>query len=324
MNPPSASAHHIGIEIANGVARVARVNGAGRAVARDEHPLVTTSVETIVGQLTAAVHRIDGAGAESARAVGVAIPGIVASDRVSLSAHLAVLDGVPLGGELARRLGRPVLLENDANAAALAEAWQGAGREGRSVLYVSLGVGIGAGVVIDGLIWSGPSGYAGEIGHLQVDESGTLCGCGLAGCLETVVGADGWVRRARGALRTRSSKKLDPATVDQAAIVAAAAEGDRIALDVLHGAGQALGRALAAAIVLLNLDRVVIGGGPAACPMLLDEVIAEARRRTLPRAFAGCVFRLSALGEGACVLGAARVARAGTLFGNASRRQAIG
>jgi glucokinase len=298
--------------------RGARVSGSGRSIAVYNEPISRTSVQGLVDQLVSAARAVDGTGNEAARAVGVAIPGIVTgSKRVSMSANLSMLDQVPLADELTRRLGRPALLENDANAAALAEAWQGAGRGGRSVLYVSLGVGIGAGIVIDGHVWSGPSGLAGEIGHLQVEHGGASCGCGSTGCLETVAGAAGWTRRAKAALRNRTST-LSPDKLDPQTIVTAAEDGDFVALEVVNEVARALGSTLATAVTLLNLDRVVIGGGAAACPLLLERVVAEAKQRTLPRAFSECSFKLSELNDGAGVLGAARVARVASMFGGGS------
>jgi glucokinase len=308
---------YIGLEVSSAFLRGARVSGAGRSIAVYNEPIARGSVEGLVEQLVSAARAVDGTGNEAARAVGVAIPGIVTgSKRVSMSANLSVLDQVPLADELSRRLGRPALLENDANAAALAEAWQGAGRGGRSVLYISLGVGIGAGIVIDGHVWSGPNGYAGEIGHLQVEHGGAPCGCGGKGCLETVAGAAGWARRAKKALGGRTSL-LTPDKLDPQTIVDAAKQGDFVAVEVVNDVARALGATLATAVTLLNIDRVVIGGGAAACPLLLEKVVAEAKERTLPRAFSECTFKLSELNDGACVLGAARVARVASMFGGA-------
>jgi len=316
MLPPASS--YIGLEVGSDVLRGGRVNASGRIVTRYEQPLARTSVESLLNQLTAAVKAVDGTGDEAARAVGVAIPGIVAGNRVTMCANLPLLDDLALGDLLSGRLGRPALLENDANAAALAEAWQGAGRGGRSVLFVSLCTGIGAGIVADGRVWSGPNGYAGEVGHVQVETKGVPCACGSRGCLETIAGAVGWTRRARAALAGRAST-LQPDHLEPAAIVAAAEAGDEVAREIVAETARALGAPLAAAIGLLNLDRVVLGGGPTACPLLLDALVVEARQRTLPRAFAECSFRLSELTEGACVLGAARVARV-AMFGAADHR----
>jgi glucokinase len=249
----------------------------------------------------------------SAAAIGIGLPGIVerGGSRVLACPNLPELDGFALGPEIARRTGRPAFLENDANAAALAEAWMGAGRGSENLLLVTLGTGIGGGILLEGRIWSGKSGYAGEVGHIQAESGGVPCGCGSSGCVETVAGIAGWKRRAQGGLETRSSslagKALDPAN-----IVAAAKEGDAVALDVVNGTARALGIGIAATLLLLNLDRVVIGGGVAAAgAFLLDRIAEETRRRTFPQVSADCTFKLAELGADAGVVGAARVAMVG-------------
>jgi glucokinase len=308
---PSAS--YIGLQITSEMLRGARVTGSGRSIADYKERWVRTSAEGLMDQIVEAATAIDGA--SEARAVGVAIPGVVAGKRVHRAANLSALEAVPLAEELSRRLGRPVLLENDANAAALAEAWRGAGRGGRGVLYVSLGVGIGAGVVIEGRLWSGASGYAGEIGHLQIDADGTACSCGSRGCLETIAGAAGWIRLAKRAMEKGAGTKLEPRTLDSKTILSAVEDGDAVAREVVDEVARALGMTLAPALALLNVDRVVIGGAPIASPFLLQRIIIETRRRTLPAVFAGCAFQFSELNEGAGVLGAARVARVASMFG---------
>jgi glucokinase len=222
-----------------------------------------------------------------------------------------VLNGFSLAHELQRRTGLEAFLENDANAAALAEAWRGAGRDSRDQLFVSLGTGIGAGIILGGRIWAGKSGYAGEIGHIQVDPEGVPCGCGARGCLETVAGIWGWVRRAAEALQTRESS-LRGQTLDPQAIVNAARNGDAVALEVVDGTARALGVGIGACLNLLNLDRVVLGGGVAAAgEFLLERVTHEVRARCFPQVFADTSFRLAELGGDAGVVGAARVAMVG-------------
>jgi glucokinase len=176
---------------------------------------------------------------------------------------------------------------------------------------VTLGTGIGGGVILGGRIWSGKSGYAGEVGHIQVDPEGLPCGCGSRGCVETIAGIGGWVRRAEAGLRERESS-LRGRAIDPEAIVGAARTGDALALEVVAGTARALGVAIGAALNLLNLDRVVIGGGVAAAgDFLLERVTAEVRARTFPQVFADASFRLAELGGDAGVVGAARVAMVG-------------
>jgi len=218
-----------------------------------------------------------------------------------------------VGEELEARTGRASFVENDANAAALAEAWLGAGRGGHDVLYVTLGTGVGGGLVFDGRIWMGRNGYAGEIGHIQVDPDGPACGCGSWGCLETIAGIPGWTRRAEALLAGgRQSTLVGVSPLDPQAIVEAARGDDAVALEVVDGAARAVGMGIAAVLDLLNVDRVVVGGGVAnAGFFLLERIVEEARKRTFPHVFADVSFRLAELGSDAGVVGAARVGMLG-------------
>lgn len=181
----------------------------------------------------------------------------------------------------------------------------------RPLLFVTLGTGVGGAVILRGRLWTGRSGYAGEIGHMQLDPEGVLCGCGVRGCLETIVGNRGWRRRAEERLATQASalrgKTLEPAT-----IVEAAREGDSVALEIVDETARALGQAFGGALNLLNVERVVIGGGvSAAGDFLLDRIVRETRPRCWPKVFEDCSFRLAELGGDAGVVGAARVAMLG-------------
>lgn len=310
MGPPQASTY-VGLDVGGTFLKGARIDGAGQVAARFREPVAKGSPEELLRQIEAAYRSLDRDG--RALAVGIGLPGIVerGASRVRVSPAVPVLNGLPVGQEIARRTGRPALVENDANAAALAEGWIGAAQGVANVLLVTLGTGIGAGLVLDGRVWSGRSGYAGEIGHIQVDEGGRACPCGSRGCLETVAGATGWTRRAEELLATRPSS-LQNKELDQKAIVEAAQGGDAVALEVVNGAARALGLGIAAVLDLLNLDRVVVAGGVAAAgPFLLDRIVSETRERTYPQVFADCSFRVAELGGDAGVVGAARVAMLG-------------
>jgi glucokinase len=174
--------------------------------------------------------------------------------------------GRPIAGPVAELLGMPVLLINDARALTLAELRMGAGRGARTMVCVTLGTGVGGGVVVDGRLHLG-SGHAGEIGHTIVDPDGPLCGCGNHGCLDRVAGA--------GAIAARAGR----ATVEEA--IAAARGGDALARAALAHAAHAVGVALGSAAVLLWPDRIVVGGGVAEAGELL---LAPLRREILTRA----------------------------------------
>jgi glucokinase len=270
--------------------------------------------EDLLSQFERAVKTLRGG--EEVRAVGIGLPGIVDHATARLRGvpnlpALAALRDRDLGSEVGGRTGAPTFIENDANAAAVAEAWLGAGRGAQSLVFLTLGTGVGGAVILRERLWSGRSGYAGEAGHIQLDPEGEPCGCGSRGCLETVVGIGGWTRRAEEKLLSRASR-LAGQKIEPASIVAAAREGDLVALEVVDETARALGQALGALINILNPERAVIGGGVAAAgAFLLDRVVRETERCCWPQAFEDCSFRLAELGGDAGVVGAARVAMLG-------------
>lgn len=302
----------VGLDLGGTFLKGARLDPAGKVLARLHEPVDRETPGALFDQLGRAVKRLE-AEAGPAGAVGLGVPGIIESStgRVRSAPNLPVLDGLAVGEELSRRVGRPAYGENDANAAALGEVWLGAGRGGQVVLYVTLGTGVGGAVVIGGRVFEGASGYAGEIGHVQIDPRGRPCGCGSWGCVETVAGSAGWVYRAEQARQARTSS-LRGLPLDPKVIVTEAKAGDAAALEVVDGTAQALGAGLAGALNLLNPDRVVIGGGvSAAGPFLLDRIVAEIRRRTFAHVFAAAQIRLAELGADAGAIGAGRVAMVG-------------
>lgn len=298
----------MGLDVGGTFLKGARVAADGTIGARIHQPIAKDTAQGLLHQLTLAVAELEVA-AEPICAVGVGLPAIVDQDgRVRRAPNVPVLNGFRVGEELARRSGRPVFAENDANAAGLAEAWIGAGQGARHLLFVTLGTGVGGAVILEGRLHTGCSGYAGEIGHVQVEPSGLPCGCGSRGCLETVAGNAGWTERARRALLSRASTLQDQ-ELSPARIVAAAQQGDQVAQEVVAGTAEALGVGLAAALNLLNPDRVAIGGGVAgAGQFLLAQIVEQARRRVFADVFAACSFHLAALGGDAGVVGAARTA----------------
>jgi glucokinase len=297
-----------GLDVGGTYLKAARIEESGRVLARLEEPIERESSDGLLGQLARAVKTLEADGPVAG--VGIGLPGIVdlGTGRLRSAPNLRILNGLDLGAEMAMRTGRRTFPENDANAAALAEAWLGAGRDAETVLLVTLGTGVGGGLVFHGRIWAGASGYAGEIGHIQVDPEGVSCGCGSWGCVETIAGIGGWVRRAREMSAERPSALRGHAELHPELIVREARTGDAVALEVVDGAARALGTAIAATLNLLDLERVVIGGGVArAGSFLLDRIVAETRRRTFPHVFEDASFRLADLGADAGVVGAARV-----------------
>jgi len=223
---------------------------------------------------------------------------------------------IDLTAELSRATELPVILDNDANAAAYGELQVGAARGRREVFFVTLGAGIGAGLIINGQIYRGAAGFAGEFGHMTIDPEGIECACGNIGCLETIVSGPNIVRRTRERLyrdRTSSLSRLAiPRDREFTAedIAHAAREGDEMAQVMMERTGMFLGIALAAVINLLNVEMVVMGGGVMeAGDLILKPTIKETRRRAFPPSFNSCEVVIAKLGPTAGMIGAALMAR---------------
>jgi glucokinase len=203
--------------------------------------------------------------------VGVSFGGPVDARRglVRLSHHVPGWEEVPLAESLAREFGVPAAVDNDANVAALGEWRYGAGRGCDSLLYLTVSTGVGGGWVLNGRIWGGADGMAGEIGHTVVRPGGALCSCGRRGCVEAeacgpAMAGKAVVRleahpQAGGVLRELTRNRLESVTAEL--VARAAAAGDALALDALRDAATALGDGIAVAVNLMNPERVVLGGG---------------------------------------------------------------
>jgi len=201
--------------------------------------------------------------------------------------NIPSLPGFKLGAALEAELNQRVLLENDANAAALGEMWQGAARGCRTIICLTLGTGVGSGIILDGQLWRGVDGTAGEIGHTSIDPfGGVQCKCGNVGCLEVYASATAIVRMTREALATNQSSSLHSLTASELTaerISRAASEGDELARKIFQRMGIYLGIALANVVNTFNPERIVIGGGVSAA---FDLFVPRAREELLKRAFA--------------------------------------
>jgi glucokinase len=227
--------------------------------------------------------------------VGVSAAGFVSSDRKTMLAtpNIAGWNGVDLDSELTSLIGLPVVIENDANAAAWGEARFGAGRGKRHMLMLTVGTGIGGGIVVNGDLYRGAFGIAAEIGHIRVVPDGHLCGCGARGCFEQYGSGNALMRHAREAiaaspdiarnLLSRGDGTLEGLTGQ--AITEAAREGDAVALAAFNTTGQWLGAGIATLSVVLDPECVVIGGGVIDAGDILLEPTRSALERYMP--FAG-------------------------------------
>jgi glucokinase len=204
-----------------------------------------------------------------------------------------------------------VLVENDATSAAYGESFA-RGRGGRDLVMITLGTGVGGGIVSDGRVVRGARGFAGEIGHMIVEPNGPPCHCGARGCLEAFAGAYGIVRTARSLLRSRRRSRLPSgARLDARAVFEAARRGDPVARETVRLTGERLGTAVASLLNVLNPSIVVLGGGIAASfDALAPHVRREAARSAFADVTAAVAIEPSRLGNDAAVVGAAMLVRA--------------
>jgi len=237
-------------------------------------------------------------------AVGVSFGGPVDAARgvVRLSHHVPGWEETPLGDILKAEFGVPVVVDNDANIAALGEWAYGAGQGCTSLLYVTVSTGIGGGWVLNGQIWHGADGMAGEIGHVVVRPGGAECVCGKRGCLEAEACGWGIAHKMRERLGDRATDEITALWVAQAA-----RRGDTLAQEVMDDAARMLGVGLGGAINLMNPQRVVLGGGVTKSGERYWQIVRETTRsHVLPQI--GVDIRPAALGDDAPLWGAVALA----------------
>jgi len=247
-------------------------------------------------------------------AIGIGAPGPVEEETGML--YEAVNLGwtnYPLKQRLEAATALPVAVDNDANIAALGEMWKGAGGGARHLLFVTLGTGVGGGVIANGAIVRGTNGAGGEIGHMaMIVDGGAPCNCGKTGCLETIASATGIVRitNERLAADERTSV-LRGREVTAKAVFDAAKADDPLALEVVDEVTRYLGLALANAANVTNPEKIIIGGGVSkAGDILVRHVSTYFRRFAFPRVAAGAEIALATLGNDAGVIGGAWLAKA--------------
>jgi glucokinase len=239
------------------------------------------------------------------RSCGFGIAGFYSTRerKILQSPNYPSLNGYPILPALRKIIGVPVRLGNDANMAAYGEFRHGAGRGARSLVLLTVGTGIGGGIILDGRLWEGHGGYAGEFGHITVNPQGERCNCGRIGCLETEASAPRLVRNYRGL-----SGKTD--IMDSRDVYLRAKGGDPAALESFRKLAYWLGIGIGIVITSLNPEMVLIGGGVvSAGRFLLDPLLEESRRWSHPVPFAGCRIEKAALGNDAGLVGAAAWAR---------------
>lgn len=296
--------------------RAALVTAEGSVLGRRDVKTPTTEVppeKTIAGVVGLLLAVAQGS-PDPPVAACIATAGLIDSvaGKVIIAPNIPGFRNLPLAGPVAEKLGIPVCIENDASAAALGELKFGAGRDARSLIHVTLGTGIGGGIVIDGKLYRGSRGLAGEIGHMIVDPAGPRCMCGSRGCLESLVSGAAFAERARRLIESGRAPMLqeivgyrEPSATD---LYTAAMRGDKLAeAEIRHG-GHTLGLALGSLTNILNPDAITLSGGLLSMGELLLEPMRKAMYSLAYGPAAGTIVRISELGDNAGLLGAAAVA----------------
>ncbi len=311
----------VAIDLGGTNVRLALVSHRGKILSRWER--VTASMPdqgALVAGLAVELAKAGEAGQQSGwevKGAGIGVPGRVLprEGRVDFSPNVAALNDCPLVERLTPLINWPVFLENDANLFALGEHWLGAGMGHEHMLGITLGTGVGGGLILNGRLWSGAEGTSGEVGHMTIDPEGRKCHCGNRGCLETMASASWTVAWVKEQLSQKAPSWLgdlyaaDPEAIQGETLVTAALQADPLARRAFDRVGRSLGQAIAAVVHLLGLSRVVIGGRFARAWEVFQFPLHEElhRRLTLFPPEAVSVARAQ-LEDDAGLVGAARLA----------------
>ncbi|MEI6207268.1 MAG: ROK family protein [Desulfuromonadales bacterium] len=300
----------IGIDIGGTNLRMALVSSAGEIMSRCRMPsMIVEGRDVFCGRMLRGISDLRAEALSrnfEVSAVGVGVPGLVGSNGlIHDSVNMRPLDGFNLAAFLSVQTGIPVECANDANVIALGEQVHGAGRGKSSFIVITIGTGLGSGLILDGKLWKGAGGFAAEFGHVTVDPHGELCPCGNRGCLERYVSAKALARSMKVLLPDSEVCRTD----DAEEIALMARSGNAVAQIAFDQMGRWLGIALASLSNTLNLEAVIIGGGVSDSLNLFEPALkTELVRRCFPEIYTGLDIRKAELGDDAGLLGAAALA----------------
>ncbi|MGM0844256.1 MAG: ROK family glucokinase [Bacillota bacterium] len=309
----------VGIDLGGTTTKIAFVNFYGEIVHKWEIPTDTSeNGKNIIVDIAKSIdHHLEELGETKLKlkGAGMGAPGPVdmANGIIYEAVNLGWEKNTPLKDLLEVETGLPCVIDNDANCAALGEMWKGAGNGAKDIVAVTLGTGVGGGVITNGDIVHGSKGAAGEIGHITVmPEGGFQCNCGKKGCLETVASATGVVRLAHKALEESDEESVlrsaaaSEGTISAKEIFDAAREGDVLAVAIVDNLAFYLGLAIANLGNALNPDKIVLGGGVSkAGEVLLNPVDKYFNSFAFPTVASSTSISIAKLGNDAGVIGAA-------------------
>lgn len=295
----------IGIDLGGTNLRVALVSEDGSVVKKTKVPSIEHLEESLLNSIAEVF-------TDGVMGIGIGVAGLI--DRgnciVTVSPNLPAIEGMNIVASVKERFGVPVFIENDANVAALGEKWVGAGKEFNSFVLLTLGTGIGGGIIYNGK----PMNIAAEIGHMSIIANGVKCACGNYGCLETYASARAILENAVTTLERGAESvlrecchgnfyKLTPEDIYKAAI-----DGDILSRDVLRDAGRYLGVGIASIINIFGPDAVILSGGlTGAWNIYIQEAVKEASKRTLKHLYDKVKILPSSLEDNAGIIGSAHL-----------------
>ncbi|MBA2495322.1 MAG: ROK family protein [Acidobacteria bacterium] len=290
----------IGVEVSNSALKAVCINRNG--VLTDVYQVATDKNQETFAQLVNFINQLKSKFGGFDK-IGIAVPGLVHAQtkRVAFSTFIPEHEQIDFLTELETATGLKITIENDANAAAYGEFLQGAGRDSKSMFYATLGTGIGGALILNGKIWRGASGFAGEFGHIAINSDGVK--------LEDVASTANIVRRTRSRFhqdQTSSLSKLTEEEIRLSNVVRAAQKEDDFAQMMLERTGTYIGTALAGVINLLNIEKIVVGGEILqAGHLVLDAIIQRARELAFAPSFEATEIVEGELGENAAAVGVA-------------------
>jgi len=309
--PEPSETNYAGIEVAPTTMRGVVITPAGDVIGRRD---ATYQPENLIAEIAKLVTSLRETG--PIKSVGLGIPGLVnrETDRVLISMGLPSAARDDIHSELMKAIGLRVELENDANAAAYGEYKAGAGRDARDIFYIGIGDAIGGAIILDGKLWIGSSGCAGEIGHITINTEGAECVCGNTGCLETIASGPNIVRRARERLDRDSTSSLSTLAMEESFtagdLARAATNGDDFSIMMIERTGRSIGIAVASMINLLSIERIILGGAVMeAGDLILQPIIDEAGKRSFQPCFEATKIVAAELGADGVAIGSALLAR---------------
>ena len=286
----------VGIDIGGTNTVMGIVDARGTIVASDkmktqEFPEIHDYIIELCSKLNVLIEQVGGK--EQIKGIGIGAPnGNYYTGNIEHAPNLPWKGIVPLAKFITEKIGIPINITNDANAAAIGEMTYGVAKGMKNFIMITLGTGVGSGIVIDGNVVYGNDGFAGELGHVcMVRENGRLCGCGKHGCLETYASATGVARTAREMLEDRKEesilRKLDPESITSKDVFDAAMEGDKLALEIFDFTGTMLGQAFADFVAFSAPEAIVLFGGLTKAGKLILDPIVKAMDANLMKIWKG-------------------------------------